>query len=196
MLGDGATDLQKQFIHWRPSASKTGERVICRCGIRTSTAARQYFGGFQSALLYPPNWLYLCLPLATRRQHRDRAARFSRRLVHVLLGPPPWPARRRLRSSLGCCSCSADRISRTSSPGTCRTFARWSGDRSSCSPSTAGFPAGRSPGCCSAAGRWRCKSSQVIRNTFSTRAVACAMYCRGKAVERPATRGGWRPGWR
>ena len=23
-----------------------------------------FFGGFQSALLYPPNWLYLCLPLA------------------------------------------------------------------------------------------------------------------------------------
>lgn len=63
VLGDGATDLQKQFIHWRPFGFENlanGHLPLWNPHIYGGT---QYFGGFQAALLYPPNWLYLCLPL-------------------------------------------------------------------------------------------------------------------------------------
>ena len=64
MIGDGATDLERQFIHWRPFGFQqlaAGHLPLWNPHIYGGT---QYFGGFQAALLYPPNWLYLFLPLA------------------------------------------------------------------------------------------------------------------------------------
>ena len=56
-------DLQRQFIHWRAfgfGELARGHLPLWNPHIYGGT---QYFGGFQAALLYPPNWLYLCLPL-------------------------------------------------------------------------------------------------------------------------------------
>ncbi len=64
VLGDGDTDLQKQFIYWRQfgfGQMAAGHLPLWNPHLYGGTP---YFGGFQSALLYPPNWLYLCLPLA------------------------------------------------------------------------------------------------------------------------------------
>ena len=63
IIGDGATDLERQFIHWRLfgfGQMAAGHIPLWNPHIYGGT---QYFGGFQAALLYPPNWLYLCLPL-------------------------------------------------------------------------------------------------------------------------------------
>ena len=56
-------DLQCQFVHWRAfgfGELAHGHLPLWNPHIYGGT---QYFGGFQAALLYPPNWLYLCLPL-------------------------------------------------------------------------------------------------------------------------------------
>ena len=63
ILGDADTDLRKQFVDWRGfgfGQMAAGHFPLWNPHIYGGT---QYFGGFQSALLYPPNWLYLCLPL-------------------------------------------------------------------------------------------------------------------------------------
>ena len=57
-------DLALQFVHWRKfgfDELRAGHLALWNPHIYGGTP---YFGGFQSALLYPPNWLYLCLPLA------------------------------------------------------------------------------------------------------------------------------------
>lgn len=55
-------DLFNQFVHWRQfgfEQLREGNLALWNphlfCG-------QPYFGGFQSALLYPPNWLYMVLP--------------------------------------------------------------------------------------------------------------------------------------
>ena len=57
-------DMWREFIFWRDfgfGQLKRGNLALWNpyvfCGV-------PFFGGFQSALLYPPNWLYLVLPLA------------------------------------------------------------------------------------------------------------------------------------
>ena len=57
-------DIALQFVHWRKfgfDELRAGHLALWNphlyCGA-------PFFGGFQSALLYPPNWLYLCLPLS------------------------------------------------------------------------------------------------------------------------------------
>lgn len=63
IIGGDATDLNLQFVHWRAfgfGELARGHLPLWNPHIYGGT---QYFGGFQSALLYPPNWLYLCLPL-------------------------------------------------------------------------------------------------------------------------------------
>ncbi len=63
ILGGADTDLQKQFVHWRGfgfGQMATGHFPLWNPHLYGGT---QFFGGFQAALLYPPNWLYLCLPL-------------------------------------------------------------------------------------------------------------------------------------
>ncbi len=57
-------DLALQFIHWRKfgfDLLRAGHLALWNPHIYGGTP---FFGGFQSALLYPPNWLYLVLPLA------------------------------------------------------------------------------------------------------------------------------------
>ncbi len=56
-------DLALQFIHWRKfgfDELRAGHLALWNPHIYSGAP---FFGGFQSALLYPPNWLYLCLPL-------------------------------------------------------------------------------------------------------------------------------------
>ena len=63
LIGSGAEDLEHQFVHWRKfgfGQLAAGHLPLWNPHIYGGT---QYFGGFQAALLYPPNWLYLCLPL-------------------------------------------------------------------------------------------------------------------------------------
>jgi len=57
------TDLSRQFVHWRNfgiSELSQGNLPLWNPYIFSGTP---FFPGFQSALLYPPNWLYLVLPL-------------------------------------------------------------------------------------------------------------------------------------
>ncbi len=63
IIGDDGTDLKRQFIHWRAfgfGQMAAGHLPLWNPHIYGGTP---YLGGFQSALLYPPNWLYICLPL-------------------------------------------------------------------------------------------------------------------------------------
>ena len=56
-------DLATQFVHWR----RFGFGELARGNLPLWNphlyAGTPFFGGFQAALLYPPNWLYLVLPL-------------------------------------------------------------------------------------------------------------------------------------
>ena len=64
ILSQWGTDLASQFVYWREfgfSQLAQGNLALWNPHIFSGTP---YFGGFQSALLYPPNWLYLVLPLA------------------------------------------------------------------------------------------------------------------------------------
>ena len=63
ILSNIDTDLAKQFVHWRTfgfGELRAGHLALWNPHIYSGAP---YLGGFQSALLYPPNWLYLCLPL-------------------------------------------------------------------------------------------------------------------------------------
>ncbi len=58
-----STDLALQFIPWREfgfSQLRAGNLALWNPHIYGGTP---YFAGFQSALLYPPNWLHLILPI-------------------------------------------------------------------------------------------------------------------------------------
>ena len=64
VFSEETADLAKQFVHWRAfgfGELRAGHLALWNPYIFCGTP---FFGGFQSALLYPPNWLYLCLPLA------------------------------------------------------------------------------------------------------------------------------------
>ncbi len=61
LLGE---DLSGQFVWWRQfgfDQLRQGHLVLWNPHLYSGAP---FFGGFQSALLYPPNWLYLLLPLA------------------------------------------------------------------------------------------------------------------------------------
>lgn len=63
ILSRAGADLDRQFVHWRAfgfGEMANGHLPLWNPHIYGGT---QYFGGFQAALLYPPNWLHLCLPL-------------------------------------------------------------------------------------------------------------------------------------
>ena len=56
-------DIALQFVHWRKfgfDGLRAGHLALWNPHIY---GGAPFFGGFQSALLYPPNGLYLCLPL-------------------------------------------------------------------------------------------------------------------------------------
>lgn len=64
VLSSFDADLAQQFVYWRAfgfGELRAGHLALWNPHIYSGAP---YFGGFQSALLYPPNWLYLCLPLA------------------------------------------------------------------------------------------------------------------------------------
>jgi len=65
VLSQDGTDLTSQFIYWRDfgfSQLRQGNLALWNPHIFSGVP---FFGGFQSALLYPPNFLYLVLPLKT-----------------------------------------------------------------------------------------------------------------------------------
>lgn len=63
VLGSDRTDLAVQFLGWR----QFGFAELAKGNIALWNphifAGMPFFGGMQSALLYPPNWLFLVLPL-------------------------------------------------------------------------------------------------------------------------------------
>ena len=63
VLGRLDTDLPFQFLPWR----EFGFRELAKGHLALWNphifAGTPFFGGMQSALLYPPNWLFMALPL-------------------------------------------------------------------------------------------------------------------------------------
>jgi hypothetical protein len=64
MLGAGNTDVALQFMHWRAFGFEELARGNLALWNPHVYAGAPFFGGMQAALLYPPNWLFLALPLA------------------------------------------------------------------------------------------------------------------------------------
>ena len=64
VVGADSTDLALHFLHWRRFGF--GELAQGNLALWNPHifGGAPFFGGMQSALLYPPNWLYLVLPLA------------------------------------------------------------------------------------------------------------------------------------
>src|SRR5262245_55231912 len=64
VVGADNGDLASQFLYWRSFGfSQLAQGNLALWNPHVFGGA-PFFGGFQSALLYPPNWLYLVLPLA------------------------------------------------------------------------------------------------------------------------------------
>ena len=64
LLGQQGTDLSAQFVYWYEfgfGQLAQGNLALWNPHIYSGAP---FFGGFQSALLYPPNWLYMVLPIA------------------------------------------------------------------------------------------------------------------------------------
>lgn len=63
VLGNRMTDVFSQFLVWRQFGF--GELAHGNLALWNPHvyAGAPYFGGFQSALLYPPNWLFMVLPV-------------------------------------------------------------------------------------------------------------------------------------
>ena len=64
ILSNNASDIVKQFFYWRDfgfSQLKHGNLALWNPHIFSGAP---FLGGFQSALLYPPNVLYLILPVS------------------------------------------------------------------------------------------------------------------------------------
>lgn len=63
ILSAPGTDLQSQFVHWRHfgfSELRNGNLPLWNPHIYSGTP---FMPGFQSALFYPPNWIFIILPL-------------------------------------------------------------------------------------------------------------------------------------
>jgi hypothetical protein len=63
VLSHSSTDLSLQFIPWRQFGFSELRRGNLALWNPHMYGGAPYFAGFQSALLYPPNWLHLILPL-------------------------------------------------------------------------------------------------------------------------------------
>ncbi len=97
VLGNQTTDLFSQFIGWRQfgfGELAKGHLALWNPHVYSGAP---YFGGFQGALLYPPNWLFLILPLPV-------AINWSIALHVFLLGAfmNLWAARRGLHPAAAC----------------------------------------------------------------------------------------------
>ena len=117
-------DLALQFVHWRKfgfDELRAGHLALWNPHIY---GGAPFFGGFQSALLYPPNWLYLCLPLGVAINTGIALHVLSHGVRHV-----PVDAGARAASPRGFVRgsnlhVSRGRCFRTSTPATCPTFVR------------------------------------------------------------------------
>ena len=97
VLGNQNTDLFSQFVAWRQfgfGELAKGHLALWNPHVYSGAP---YFGGFQAALLYPPNWIFLILPLA-------QAVNLSIALHVFLLGAfmNLWAARRGLHPAAAC----------------------------------------------------------------------------------------------
>ncbi|HEX3730664.1 MAG TPA: hypothetical protein VHV47_12715, partial [Opitutaceae bacterium] len=91
VFGSRLGDMPEQFVPWRAFAADSVRAGHLPLWNPYTYAGEPFLGGFQSALLYPPNALFLVLPLA-------RALNLSI-LAHLLLlgwGLYRWAARRGL----------------------------------------------------------------------------------------------------
>jgi hypothetical protein len=84
-------DLASQFVYWRSfgfGELRQGNLALWNPYVYSGTP---YFSAFQSALLYPPNWLHLCLPL-------EKACNWNFALHVFLMGwfTHLWVSRHRL----------------------------------------------------------------------------------------------------
>ncbi|MGH7740057.1 MAG: hypothetical protein ACREL1_07925, partial [bacterium] len=64
VLSLAGEDLTGQFVWWRQFGFDQLRQGYLALWNPHLFSGAPFFGGFQSALLYPPNWLYLFLPLA------------------------------------------------------------------------------------------------------------------------------------
>jgi hypothetical protein len=63
ILAGKLSDVPTQFLHWRAFGFDELRHGHLPLWNPHNFAGVPFFGGFMSALLYPPNWLYLVLPL-------------------------------------------------------------------------------------------------------------------------------------
>ncbi len=63
LLSKMGEDLSGQFVWWRQFGFEQLRQGHLALWNPKLFAGEPYFGGFQSALLYPPNWLFMFLPL-------------------------------------------------------------------------------------------------------------------------------------
>jgi hypothetical protein len=63
VLGNRGTDLFFQFVAWRDFGFRELAKGHLALWNPHILSGAPYFGGWQAALLYPPNWLFLILPL-------------------------------------------------------------------------------------------------------------------------------------
>lgn len=64
VLSQPAADLYFQFIHWYSFGFRELRHGNLALWNPHSFSGAPYFGNFESALLYPPNWLFMFLPFA------------------------------------------------------------------------------------------------------------------------------------
>ncbi len=65
VFGDPGTDLFLQYYSWRDFGFRELAKGNFALWNPYIFSGAPYFGGMQAALLYPPNWLFLFLPVAT-----------------------------------------------------------------------------------------------------------------------------------
>lgn len=63
ILSNIGSDLASQFLHWRFFGFEQLRQGNLALWNPHLFGGMPFFGGFQSALLYPPNWLFMILPL-------------------------------------------------------------------------------------------------------------------------------------
>ena len=100
LIGASGTDIGQQFLAWRAFAAESLRAGHVPLWNPYSYAGEPFLGGFQSALYYPPNLVFLVLPLC-------RALNLSL-VIHLFLlgaGAYSWAARRGLHpAAAGLCA--------------------------------------------------------------------------------------------
>jgi len=113
IISEEHSDVANQFLYWREfgfGELAKGHLVLWNPHLFSGAP---FLGGFQSALLYPPNWIYLVLPI-------DRAINLDFAISVLLAGMAMflWARHRRLHPAgsilAGWSTCSAARSTATS----------------------------------------------------------------------------------